>query len=94
MSNVMDTIGDQCKAFYFGWLTDMHDDEVDIRKCHIYMVDEFDLTFTQAIQITAAWIEQKEQDEKDRVAFIAQDDVTEIPNGKRTIIKTGNEAKK
>lgn len=38
----------------------MHEDKVDIRKCHIYMMDEFNLTFTQAIQITAAWIEYKE----------------------------------
>jgi hypothetical protein len=62
MSNVMDTIHQGCKDFYFGWLSEMHDDEVDIRKCYIYMVDEFDLTFTQAIQITAAWIEEKEKE--------------------------------
>ena len=60
MSNVMDTIGDRCKAFYFGWLTDMHDEGCDIRMCHSDMVHEFDLTFTQAIQITAAWIDSME----------------------------------
>lgn len=58
MSNVMNTIHQSCKDFYFGWLSEMHEDKVDIRKCHIYMMEEFDLTFTQAIQITAAWIEE------------------------------------
>ena len=60
--NVMDTIGDQCKAFYFGWLTEMLNEGYDIRNCVSDMVQDFDLTFRQATQITAAWIEANEND--------------------------------
>lgn len=63
MSNVMDRIGDECKAFYFNWLTEMREEGlINMFAAPSMMAEEFDLTHRQAVQITTAWMESYEEE--------------------------------
>ena len=63
MSNVMDRIGDECKAFYFNWLSEMHEEGlINMFAAPSIMVNEFDLTHRQAVQITTAWMESYKEE--------------------------------
>ena len=63
MSNVMDRMGDTCKTFYFNWLTEQQEEGlINMYAAPSIMVEEFDLTHRQAVQITTAWMESFEEE--------------------------------